>query len=401
MRIWIILAIGMAISLPGRVFGQEELSPLNSAGDEFRGLDLQPQEALTFAPNDDNRWFTADFLFGWMTSAHLPALVTTSEPPPATKLDAGVLGKAGTLTLLSGSVNGDVLPGFRLGGGFLYDRENGMGAEAGFMFLPKQSSTFFFQNGILGRPFLDASDSGKPAAELVAYPGDSTGDISVTSKTGSFYGLNLDLSERIGDDEGQRWEALFGYRFAYFTDALRIRQHSDLTPSLTGITAIDRLDDFASKNVFHGLDLGFRGTFSRDQWSLSLLGKVAPGYMSRTVDIHGRSVTTFASGAKTSVPAGLYALSSNSGSHETGKWTVLPEVGANLNWKLRSNLAMRLGYSALFVTKVNRADDQIDFNINPALIGALAGATPKLPAFHSDQSNLCIQSLNLGLEFTF
>lgn len=414
MRNRIILAIGLAISLLGRAFGQEVLPPPNSAaptGSEVGGLNFLPQEGLTFAPNNDDRWFTADFLFGWIKGANLPALVTTSPTSPASpltpKLKAGVIAPGNdTSVLLSGPVNGGVLPGFRLGAGYLYDKEYGLGVEAGFTFLPSQSSSFFFTSDnpattILGRPFLDASSSGDPAAELVAYPGDSTGNISVTAKTGSFYGMNFDLSERIGDDEGQRWEALFGYRFAYFTDALRMRQHSDLVPSLSGITAIDRLDDFASQNVFNGLDLGFRGTFSGDQWSLSLLGKFAPGYMSRTVDIHGRSVTTFASGASTSVPAGLYALSSNSGNHESGKWTVVPELGANLNWKLRSNLALRLGYSALVLTKVARADDHINFNINPALIGAPAGATPKQPAFLSDQSNLLIQSLNLGVELTF
>lgn len=419
MRIGIILAIGLAISLPGRAFGQEVLPPDSAVptGSEGGGLDLQPQQALTFAPNNDDRWFTADFLFGWIKGANLPALVTTS-PAGTSKSDAGVIAPGNdTSILLSGPVDPGVVPGFRLGAGYIYDREYGLGIEAGFTYLSSQSSSFSFasadHDGILGRPFLDASDSGNPAAELVGYdvdgiglampdlPPDSIGNIAVTAKSGNFYGLNLDLSERIGDDEGQRLEALFGYRFAYFNDGLRIRQDSVLAPSLSGITAIERLDDFSSQNVFHGLDLGFRSTFAGNQWSLSLLGKISPGYMSRTVNIHGRTETTFASGASTSVPAGLYALSSNSGTHESGRWTVLPELGANLNWKLRSNLALRLGYSALYVTKVARADDQIDFNINPALIGAPAGATPALPAARSDQSNLVIQTLNLGVDVTF
>ena len=60
-----------------------------------------------------------------------------------------------------------------------------------------------------------------------------------------------------------------------------------------------------------------------------------------------------------------------------------------------------MGYSALFLINVAKADDQIDFNINKALVGAPAGATPKQPKFPSTQSDLWIQTVNLGVEWTF
>ncbi len=419
MRIRIILACGLALSLLGRAFAQEALPPNSAAptGSEVGRLDFQPQEVLTFAPSDDDRWFTADFLFGWIQGAKLPALVTTS--PAGTDDDvAGVIGPGNaTSVLLSGPVNRGVVPGFRFGAGFLYDNDYGLGAEAGFTFLPSQSSRFFFTSDnpattILARPYVDAT-SDDPAAALVAFPDDVatplpvneqiTGNISVTAKNGNFYGVNFDLSEHIGDHAGQRWEALFGYRFAYFNDALRIRQHSVFPMNLSGINVVDRFDDFSSQNVFHGLDLGFRSTYTGKQWSLSLLGKFSPGNMSRTVDIRGRTARTYFTGATDSTPAGLYALSSNSGSHESHKWTVVPELGANLNWNLRPNLALRLGYSAIVLPRVARADDQIDFNINPTLIGAPANpaANPQSPAFQSHQSHLLIQTLNLGVDLTF
>lgn len=423
MRIRIILACGLALSLLGRAFGQEVLSPLDSSaptGSEVGGLDFRPQEAMTFAPSNDDGWFTADFLFGWIQGANLPRLVTSSPTSPVLtpKADAGVIAPGNTTSiLLSGPVNRGVVPGFRLGGGYMYDKEYGLGVEAGFTFLPSQSSSFFFTsdnpaNTILARPYVDAT-TGDPAAALVAFPDDPvtplpvneqiTGNISVTAKNGNFYGVNFDLSERIGDHAGQRWDALFGYRFAYFSDALRIRQHSVFPMNLSGVNVVDRFDDFSSQNVFHGLDLGFRSTYTGNQWSLSLLGKFSPGNMSRTVDIHGRTARTYFTGATDSTPAGLYALSSNSGSHKSHKWTVVPELGANLNWNLRPNLALRLGYSALLLPKVSRADDQIDFNINTDLIGAPANptATPQSPAFQSQQSYLLIQTLNLGVDLTF
>ena len=417
MRIRIILACGLALSLLGRAFAQEALPPDSAGvtGGEVGGLDRRPQEALTFAPSDDDRWFTADFLLGWAKGANLPALVTTS-PLTTTESDAGVIAPGNdTSILLSGPVNRGVVPGFRFGAGYTYDKEYGLGIEAGFMFLSSRTSNFAFasadHNGILARPFIDATTD-DPDAYLVAFDDDglgpvmSTGNVTASAKNGNIYGVNFDLSEHIGDVNGHRVEALFGYRFAYFNDGLRIRQNSVFGPNLAGIATIGILDDFSSRNVFHGLDLGFRSTYTGNNWSLSLLGKFSPGNMTRTVDIRGQTVTTSttAGAPPVVIPAGLYALSSNSGSHESHKWTVVPELGANLNWKLRSNLALRLGYSALVLPRVARADDHIDFNINPTLIGALPAnppVAPQSPAFQSHQSHLLIQTLNLGVDLTF
>lgn len=415
MRIRIILVCGLALSLLGRAFGQEALPP-DSAASTGSALDFRPQEALTFAPSDNDRWFTADFLFGWVKGANLPALVTTSPPETAESV-AGVIDPGpppnDTSILLSGPVNRGVVPGFRFGAGYTYDKEYGLGIEAGFMFLASQTSNSSFEsadhNGILARPFIDAV-ADAPDAYLVAFKDPSgtvvsTGNVSASAKNGNVYGANFDLSEHIGEIGGHRVDALFGYRFAYFNDGMRIRQNSVFGPNLAGIATIDILDDFSSRNVFHGLDLGFRSTYTGNNWSLSLLGKFSPGNMSRTVDIRGRTVTTSTTPGAPPViiPAGLYALSSNSGSHESNKWTVVPELAANLNWQLRSNLWLRLGYSALVLPRVSRADDHIDFNLNPTLIGAPANpvADPQSPAFQSHQSHLLIQTLNLGVDLTF
>ncbi|MCX7422701.1 MAG: Lpg1974 family pore-forming outer membrane protein [Planctomycetia bacterium] len=407
MRNRIILAIGLTISLLGRTNGQEATSlPTSSAQNWSEGANAaeMPAENFSFAEPNNDRWVSADFLFGWFEGAHLPALVTTSNPVPATKDDAGVLGKTGTRTLLSGTKSHSLSPGFRLGAGYIFDHENGAGIEAGFIYLPRQSSSDFFSStdhSVLARPFFDPV-ANVQASEVVSFPGSTTsGNITVDTKNANFYSVNLDLTERILGQEGQGVDVLFGYRYADFGDRLTIRQHSVLGPNLAGISTIDRLDDFNSRNVFHGLDLGLRGTYSGDQWSLSLLGKVAPGSMSQMVDIRGQSVTKFTSGNTSKIPAGVYALSSNSGSNQTDEWTVIPEFGANFNWKLRQNLALRMGYSALFLINVAKADDQIDFNINKALVGAPAGATPKQPKFPSTQSDLWIQTVNLGVEWTF
>lgn len=387
----ILCLLGLVLAGIGSARAQEAAAPLS--------------DVLTFVPTNDNAWVTGEFLFGWAAGASFSPLVTTS-PTGTDQSVAGVLGESTTTTLLGGTQSSGLLPGFRLGAGYLYDQDSGSGVEAGFLFLSSNSSNFFFDsadhNGILGRPYTDAT-SGDPAAVLVGFPGNSTGTINVESKVGDFYSVNLDMTERIWDEEsGWRMDALFGYRFASFSDKLRIQQHIDPT-ALPG-TSIDSTDDFAAKNTFNGLDLGLRTTYQwSDRLSLNVLTKVAAGNMHRTVNIRGQTVTTV-TGSPPPVTAngGVYALSSNIGDHRQNDWTVLPEAGANLVWKFRSNMNLRLGYSLIYLTKAARADNQIDFTVNPNLFPPEDPmATPQRPTYRVQNADFWIQSLNLGLDVTF
>lgn len=366
---------------------------------------VPPSDVLTFVPQGDRAWLTGEFLFGWSEGVHLSPLVTTS-PAGTDQSAAGVLGEPGTTTLLSGTQRSGLLPGFRFGAGYMLDADYGTGIEAGFMFLASNSSSFFFDsadhNGILARPYTDALTS-DPASVLVGFPGLSTGTINVESKAGDFYSLNLDVTERIWEEEsGWRMDALFGYRFASFNDKLRIRQNL-VSIALPG-TSIDSQDDFAAKNTFNGLDLGLRTTYRwSDRLSLDLLTKVAAGNMHRTVNIRGQTTTTVVGAPPPAVAeGGVYALSSNIGEHRRNDWTVLPEGGANLSWKFRSNMNLRLGYSLIYLTKAARADNQIDFTVNPNLFPPTTPPlTPSRPEFRVRDSDFWIQTLNVGLDVTF
>lgn len=363
-----------------------------------------PSDLLTFAPTEDNAWVTGEFLFGWSAAVNFSPLVTTN-PAGTLQPNAGVLGGT-TTTLLGGPQNSGLLPGFRFGAGYIYDQEDGLGVEAGFVFLSSNSSNFAFDsadhNGILGRPYTDATNSAQ-ASVLVGFPGLSTGTINVDSKLDNFYSVNLDLTENIlKQDSGLQMEALFGYRFASFGDSLKM-QHHLVSTTMPG-SSIDVNDSFSAKNTFNGLDLGLRTGYSlSDRLSFSVLTKVAVGNMHHTVDIRGRTTTTVA-GSPPPVTAngGMYALSSNIGEHRSNDWTVLPEGGVNLAWKLRSNMNLRLGYSLIYLTKAARADNQIDTTLNPNLFPpAVPGATPLRPAYPGSFNDFWIQSLNVGLDLMF
>lgn len=368
-----------------------------------------PSDVLTFAPANESAWFTGEFLFGWVEGAHYSPLVTTTDPVTVDQSVAGVLGEPDTEILLSGTKSSGLLPGFRFGAGYIVDQENGLGVEAGFMYLANNSTNYLFDSadfgGILARPYQDATTTpiGDQASVLIGFPGLSTGTLDIESKVGDFYSLNLNMTEKILDDEsGLRMDALFGYRFASFNDELRFTQHLD-SVTMPG-TSLDSFDSFKAKNTFNGLDFGLRTSYRwSDRLALNVLTKVAAGNMHRTVDIRGRTVTTV-TGAPPPVTAtgGMLALSSNIGEHSDSDWTVLPEAGANLVWKFRSNMNLRMGYSMIYLTKAARADDQIDFTLNPNLFPpATTPATPARPNYPGNFSDFWIQSLSLGVDVTF
>lgn len=398
MRNRIILACGLALSLLGQAIGQEAALPANSFSpfpdDEANGYAMLEPSSVFTQPSRD-RWITADFLFGWIEGGHLSPLVTTTNAADVDQSVAGVLGEDTTDILLQGTVNKNVVPGFQFGAGYLYDPENGHGIEAGFAFLGSQSSRFFFSSDqfpVLAVPFFNA-DTDEPASTLVAFTSTSTGvtqtgNVAVEAKTGNFYSVNLDLTERVWEDENQRLDVLFGYRFAYLNDSLRI--HSQISPVGTGAT-VDTFDDFAAKNSFHGLDLGVRSSYTWDKLTLNLLAKFSPGRMHRTVTIRGRTAST---SAGVPPPGGMFAEPTNIGEHESNKWTLLPELATNATWQWTPNVAFRFGYSALFLTKVVRSDNQIDFTLSPS------GAIPR-PAFSPHQNTSWVQTVNLGVDVTF
>lgn len=374
---------------------------------------LADTEAVTFFPRE-NFWITGEYWLGWVQGENLPALVTTSDV--GTPLDkAGILGLTPdtTQTLVSGKVNEDSVSGFRFETGYLWDREYGQGIEAGFSFLGSQSTDFSFTqddvaSGILARPFryvrtatpADPKNNTNQAI-VIAHPDQSDGSIGIRAETGNFYEAHFDFCENIYESNGFVIDGLIGYRFGHFDDNLRIQQ-TILPDALPG-TAITSTDEFDARNNFHGLDMGLRARFAWENLSLSLLGKLSAGNMRRTVNIKGRQVTD-AGGMTSTASGGAYALASNIGEYSSNEGTVLPEFGATMQWKVNNNWKLRFGYTTLFLDKVARAADQIDFKINPDLFpgpGFDPDATPQRPRFRIVESDVWIQSINFGADFTF
>lgn len=363
--------------------------------------------ARTFASSDVRMWANADYLFAFMRGTNLPALVTTS-PAKTPISEAGVIGDRTAILFGGDRVDEDLRAGFRIGTGIWFNKEQTLGIEAGFLMTSSEAAIFSANsnNGvILARPYVDANTNTSQAV-VVAYPGSSSGSINIRANSGNLYGANLDLTENAYDIGWFRLYSMIGYQFYRYDEALRVQDTIVAQPGgkLVAGTQIDSNDDFSTRNEFHGLDLGFRSQFVLgDSLALELLTKVAIGQMHRDVGISGSQTSTVPGQQPFTLPGGVLALSSNSGATAQTDWRVVPQVGATLSWQVQSYLTLRAGYSFIYFNQIVRAGEQVDTSINPNLLpganAALGGANR--PAFNITRTDMWMQSINLGLEFTY
>ena len=382
-----------------------ELVPAPTPLIDRTGISTIRPAGETTVGRDPQMWVSADYLFTFLRGVNSPPLVTTSIPGTA-RASAGILGAPGTSTLFGGFVNEDFRSGVRLGAGYWFNPEQTLGVEAGFTLIASQSDTLSANandGSILARPIIDARD-GTSQALVVAFPGTSTGSIDVRANSGNFYEAHVGLAEKALDTGSYRLYSLLGYRYYRYDERVGIQQTINPTaaPFVAG-TQIVTNDNFHTRNEFHGLDLGFRSQASWNTLTLDVLTKLAVGRVNRTINIGGDQTITVPGVAPVTQTAGVLALATNSGVVDTGDWKVMPELGVTLNWQLRANVSLRLGYSFIFLNGVSRAADQIDTTINPNF---LPGANPALggllrPVAQNIRADMWIQSCNVGLLWAY
>ena len=178
-------------------------------------------------------------------------------------------------------------------------------------------------------------------------------------------------------------------------------------------------DQFNTQNSFNGGDLGMKFEFQRNRWSLDLYPRIAVGSTHSVVDINGSTRVTAPdgteywptpNGGRATQPTpngGLLALAANPtagyagniGHYEQDTFAVVPELDLNVGFQFTRHTRVVVGYSGLYWSKVARAGEQIDRNVNSTL---LPGATPAgdltHPQFTVQETGFWAQGVNVGVD---
>jgi hypothetical protein len=317
-------------------------------------------------------WVHVDYLALWVQANHLPPLVKTSlDGTP--RSEAGVLPNA---TILFGNnyVDGGARNGGRVTLGYWLDDDEINGIQASWFTVgqPTGAANFFVNSTgspILARPF---TSGGVPNAQLAAYPGVVMGEPGTIGTLGVRSTSNMDFagiafSHVYDRDGGAQMSWIAGYRHLEFRENLSIVENTISTdpanPNFTPGTQLNLVDQFQTDNDFEGGQLGTEFNWCRNRWTFDASARLGLGNVHEHVNINGSTAVLDPSGNVSQLP-GFLAQPSNDGIYNRNVFAFLPELELNLHYQLTDQIDLTIGYTALFLTRVARAADQIDTNVS-------------------------------------
>jgi hypothetical protein len=354
-----------------------------------------------------------EYLLWGAKGMNLPALVTTS-PVNTPQVDAGVLGEDGTTVLFGGGSSGsDMRSGGKITFGWWFDPCQRLGVEADYFGIDDETESFFATSAgtpILARPFYDVVQ-GVESSSLVAFPNLIRGTIAAAHET-RFQGSGVRALYNLccGDGSGMscithcpvhtgyRFDAVAGYRFVRLDDRVGVvEDETSLDAGNPGAFFIR--DFFQTENQFHGFDFGSQFSFCKGCFSLDVLSKLALGSTHSIITIDGDTVIT-QGGQSQTFTGGLLAQRTNIGTYEADEFAVVPEIGINVGYQVNPCWRLTAGYTFIYWSRVARAGDQIDRDVNPDLIPPEdpVVTTHLRPEFNLTYDDYWAQGLNLGLE---
>jgi hypothetical protein len=361
-------------------------------------------------------WVQLDALLWWTKGMEVPPLVTTDT---ATGTNAGTF-LSPTVSILAGggSILNDVQAGGRLQLGAWLNDCGTVGIQGDYLALGGDSYNFgAWSDGTptLWRPFYDTNpgDLG-PNAEQVAVPGVIAGSVSVDARTW-FSMAGVDMRFNLGGCErcwsppcdpcatmrgGWRADLLLGYRFLQLGDRLGVTEELTSIGTEEGSSSSFFVqDEFDTKTQFDGGEIGLLFSMNRNRWSLELAPKIAFGTSFEKATVNGSTVATNANGVSTLSEGGLLAQATNIGNYSQNAFAVVPQFNLTLGYQLTARLEATFGYSFLYWSRVARAGDQIDFNVDDRNIATVPPPGGPDPKFSFNQTSFWAQGLNFGLGY--
>jgi hypothetical protein len=396
----------------GQVPAQAPLSTAPAAT-EFACERPEPPTPLTsFASDEPSRfWLRGEYVHWSVKGAGVPPLITSA---PATSAAAvpGAFGNPDTATVFGNDhVNSQPRSGWRATGGFWLDEDRTLGLDGSVFALSPTTRTFIAASDgattSLFRPIFNTA-TGRPGVEDVTSLADGiVGRVSVQSRL-AFCGGDVNLRSLLcGDEtcaEGFRVDALVGYRALLLKEDLNVGENLttlDLAGLPNGTIAV--LDQFHTRNLFQGGQVGIDAEWWRGRWFLGARGAVAVGVVRETVEINGGTATAALGGTPIVQTGGLLALPTNIGTYHRTDFGYSPSLGLRLGCQWTPWLRTAIGYDVVYLNSVVRPGNQIDLAVNPAQVPPALGApyVPARPAFAFHGTDFWAQGVSVSVEFRF
>lgn len=314
-------------------------------------------------PHPPRIWGSAEILFWWRKGMNLPPLVTNNDSPPVVLFGDERVGEGAR-------------PGGRLNLGYWFNACETCGVGGSFYSLGEQSVHFDSRatgEVFILRPFFV---NGRETVLAVNAPGIATGNV-IANTTSDVLGGDAHFRTLLWRNCSVRVDFLAGYQTSRIDEDLTIRH---VITDNAGVV-FDATDRFATKNEFHGGQLGLLTQYRDPCWTVDVLAKVGLGNMEETIAVSGSDISGDGPGSS------LLARSSNAGIRSRDEFAVVPEVGVKAALHVSNCIDLTAGYSFIYWSEVVQPGDQIDLN------------RPPQPLFSS--TDFFIHGVNFGLNFRY
>jgi hypothetical protein len=352
------------------------------------------------------KWYTgAEFLLWYMRDFTVPSLVTIG---PAGSI--GALGEPGVATLVGAGQPIEMNPryGARVTLGYWFSPKWAIDANA--FWIPTvtknvSTSSDLYPNQIIARPFFSVNQNAN-FAEQISNPGIYRGNVSINS-TSTLFGFDVNLRRHLWESENMKLDGIFGYRY------VNLREQLDITEASVGLAGAPRqfrgierevYDSFETRNQFHGAQIGALYEYRYGRWTLDLRAKVSAGVTMQTVNVWGNTVAV-AGGAQPTIPGGLLALDTNSGTYNRTPFAILPEGTLNIGYDITPRLKIFAGYNIMYWSSVVRPGSQIDTSLDEYRIPDFTTGrnvpppSSIRPVTKVQPESLWVQGVNFGILF--
>ncbi len=346
-------------------------------------------------------WVRGEYLLWWTKGMDLPPLLSLSTTSGGTS--QSVIGDE--------TIGDRARSGWRITFGLRPTECTPWGAEVTYFQLgPKSFGSYVEGDGestILTRPFYNLS-TGEADVHEIANMSGLAGSLSLGVET-KFNGVEVLFRRRVMDWCVASVDFLAGWRYNQLSDELDIYEN---IPEIVGTyvdidgttleagSSLRRLDQFRTRNIFNGGELGFTTEMQHCRWSIEAMMKIAFGSTQSRVSVAGSTRRTpVESTSSQTLSSGMLALPSNEGVYTQSSFTMIPELGLTVGYDLTCRLRATFGYSVIYWGQVVRAGDQINLDINPTQLSTLTGLARPNPPFST--TDFWAQGMNFGLEYHF
>ncbi len=361
-----------------------------------------PRLGRLFDRCPDDRWLSTEFLLWHTQDRDSPALVATGAVPGFPILpDAQVA--------FGDKLQGEFSGGFRLDTGKYLTENLGVGLR--FWILANNNDSFFAtatqdptrpgQVISMSRPFFNTSTGTEDALAistnggLILSPGSGTEGKLWADSAVNMWAAEAYTRLRLKSNKNCNVDFLSGYSHLNLDDTLRISSDTFVIPNDVFIAH----DEFETRNQFNGGQLGFELSVTEGRMTFRSMTKVHLGNMNQQVSINGEHALAGLGDPIVYQDGGLLAQG-NQGNYERNKFAFIPEANFRLEYCIRKNIHLSMGYSFLYFDNVALAGSQIDPNIDPTPILS-GGPFTANPAFNFNDSGMWVQGLDLGLQWNF